>query len=181
MVNLKEEHEDYRKFFNDSKYRQRIKQEDMRNRISLRLPENRVGASIKVINIFDNLLSIFADREFYLYMQIMPQNNNPSYFIHTKDFTAVMQIRLTAESPITYLSKLSRKYETLIEIEGLHSFKKGVGKELVNLLKEVSDKSRTPIYLFDNNLKDENYYQNLGFNNSYTKGYDEEPLLTYIP
>lgn len=77
MVNLKEEHEDYRKFFNDSEYRQRIKQEDMRNRISLRLPENRVGASIKVINIFDNLLSIFSDREFYLYMQIMPQNNNP--------------------------------------------------------------------------------------------------------
>ncbi|MCD8822112.1 hypothetical protein BUZ15_00055 [Staphylococcus gallinarum] len=181
MVNLENEHESYRSFFSDNEYKQRIKMEDSRNRIGLKLPENRVGASKKVINIFDSLLSIFPKREFYFYMQIMPQNYNPSYFIHTKDFTAVMQIRLAGGSAIPYLSNLSKKYETLIEIEGIHSFKKGVGKDLVNSLKEVSNHTKAPIYLFDNNLKDENYYQNLGFVNSHSKGYGEEPLLVYLP
>lgn len=181
MANLENEHESYRNFFDDSEYKQKIKIEDRRNRIGLELPENRIGVSKKVTNIFDSLLSIFPKREFYFYMQIMPQNYNSSYFIHTKDFTAVIQIRLTGDSVIPYLSKLSKKYETLIEIEGIHSFKKGVGKDLVNSLKEVSNKTKVPIYLFDNNLKDENYYQNLGFANSHSKGYDEEPLLVYIP
>lgn len=38
-----------------------------------------------------------------------------------------------------------------------------------------------PIYLYDTNLKDEYYYQNLGFLDTTEKGDYGEPLLVYKP
>ncbi|MCQ9933855.1 hypothetical protein L6C46_13510, partial [Staphylococcus aureus] len=60
------------------------------------------------------------------------------------------------------LKELLKEYPILIEVETLHSFKKGMGKSIVELLINASNIIKAPIYIFDNNLKDENYYQRLG-------------------
>ncbi|HIH0528065.1 TPA: hypothetical protein ACYHP0_002871, partial [Staphylococcus aureus] len=69
----------------------------------------------------------------------------------------------------------------LIEVEALHSFKKGMGAMLVSQLEKLSDKLFIPIYLYDTNLKDELYYQDLGFFDTTKKGNHGEPLLVYKP
>ena len=52
---------------------------------------------------------------------------------------------------------------------------------LVSQLEKLSDKLFIPIYLYDTNLKDELYYQDLGFFDTTKKGNHGEPLLVYKP
>ncbi|HHC8517434.1 TPA: hypothetical protein ACN3AL_002747 [Staphylococcus aureus] len=56
-----------------------------------------------------------------------------------------------------------------------------MGAMLVNQLEKLSDKLFIPIFLYDTNLKDELYYQDLGFFDTTKKGDYGEPLLVYKP
>ncbi|WP_241958885.1 hypothetical protein [Mammaliicoccus sciuri] len=101
--------------------------------------------------------------------------------IFNDNITAFIQFRLAGRSDNKYLNDIINKYQVLIEVEALHSFEKGMGAMLVNQLKKLSDKMDMPIYLYDTNLKDEYYYQNLGFLDTTEKGDYGEPLLVYKP
>lgn len=135
----------------------------------------------KVIHIIENLLDIFSNKDFYFSIYQFPNSNSPSYLFHTKEFEAMIQIRLIGKSKVVSLKELLKEYPILIEVEALHSFKKGIGKSIVDLLVDTSIITKTPLYIFDNNLKDENYYQGLGFIEAESTGSNNEPLLVYKP
>lgn len=181
MVNLKNEHEDYRKNFQDQQFRKEIIENDIIHRNSLKALDIRKDLDDKVLDIFDNLLDKFTNTEYYFYAYHFPQNDSPSYIFITKQFDALLQVRLCGGTHDSYLNNLIRDHTIIIEVEALHSFKKGKGKIAINLLKEVSNKIKIPLYLYDNNLKDRNYYQNLDFINTSSKGINDEPLLVYVP
>lgn len=181
MVNLKEEHENYRKQFKKEKYRKKIREHDRAHRKKVEIPSIREATDKKVIYIFENLLNIFSNKDFYFSIYQFPNSSSPSYLFHTKEFEAMIQIRLCGKSYDVSLKELLKENPILIEVEALHSFKKGMGKRIVELLIDTSNITKIPLYIFDNNLKDENYYQGLGFIDTESTGSNNEPLLVYIP
>ncbi|RBA02383.1 hypothetical protein [Staphylococcus arlettae] len=181
MVNLKEEHERYRKQFKKEKYRKKIREHDRAFRKKVEDTPIRDATDKKVKYILENLLDIFSNKDFYFSVYQFPNSSSSSYLFHTKDFEAMFHIRFTGKSNVVFLKELLKEYPILIEVEALHSFKKGMGKNIVELLINASNIIKTPIYIFDNNLKDENYYQRLGFIETESTGSNNEPLLVYKP
>lgn len=58
---------------------------------------------------------------------------------------------------------LIEKYEYFIEIDQLHSYKKGYGKLLLEYLKGIADNCQVPLALYDGIEYIEGYYEKLGF------------------
>ncbi|HFD6408291.1 TPA: hypothetical protein ACF5LU_002543 [Staphylococcus aureus] len=181
MGNLDFDHEGYRKLLPLKDFKHFIKHSDSKTRnhfIGMAF-NNKTGVFSR--NFSNKMINIFPKNEFYIHIQQFPENDSPSYMVYNTDITAFIQFRLVGRSENKYLENIIRDYGVLIEVEALHSFKKGMGAMLVSQLEKLSDKLFIPIYLYDTNLKDELYYQDLGFFDTTKKGDHGEPLLVYKP
>ncbi|MCE5040023.1 MULTISPECIES: hypothetical protein [Mammaliicoccus] len=175
------DHEGYRQLLPQKEYKEYIKKSDIESRnyfISMAFNSKTDTFSR---NFSNKIINILPKKDFYIHSQQLPDNDSPSYLIFNDNITAFIQFRLAGRSDNKYLNDIINKYQVLIEVEALHSFEKGMGAMLVNQLKKLSDKMDMPIYLYDTNLKDEYYYQNLGFLDTTEKGDYGEPLLVYKP
>lgn len=181
MNNVEFDHEGYRKLLPIEDYKNTMRESDKKSRkhfISMAF-NNKTDVFSR--NFSSKMLNIFPKSDFCIHIQQFPENDSPSYLIYNTDITAFIQFRLSGKSENRYLEKIITYYGVLIEVEALHSFEKGMGAMLVNQLQNLADKLYIPIFLYDNNLKDELYYQNLGFLDTNKKGDYGEPLLLYKP
>ncbi|WP_373442731.1 hypothetical protein [Staphylococcus equorum] len=163
MGNLDFDHEGYRKLLPLKEYKDSIKHSDSKTRNHFIGMAFNNKTDVFSRNFSNKMINIFPKKEFYIHIQQFPENDSPSYMVYNTDITAFIQFRLAGRSENKYLEKIIRDYGVLIEVEALHSFKKGMGAMLVNQLEKLSDKLFIPIFLYDTNLKDELYYQDLGF------------------
>ncbi len=177
------EHEEYRKILSSKEAKDSIKKYDKDCRNNFISMANNSKTDIFYRKFYNKTLNVFPKKDFYIHLQQFPENDSPSCLIFNDNDNTMsfIQFRLTSRSNEKYFDKLFNKYPVLIEIEALHSYEKGMGVVLVNQLKKLSDKMDMPIYLYDTNLKDEYYYQNLGFFDTNEKGVYGEPLLVYKP
>ncbi|MDW4130284.1 hypothetical protein QI229_13255 [Staphylococcus saprophyticus] len=181
MGNLEFDHEGYRKLLPLKEYKNSIKNSDSKTRNHFIGMAFNNKTDIFSRNFSNKMLNTFPKTDFYIHIQQFPENDSPSYMIYNTDITAFIQFRLAGRSDSKYLKRIIQKYGVLIEVEALHSFEKGMGSMLVNQLEKLSDKLFIPIFLYDTNLKNELYYQDLGFFDTTKKGDYGEPLLVYKP
>lgn len=102
-----------------------------------------------------------------------------------KDFDVVARIRLSnlkmnINSPNLYIRKMYSKFDFMIELVNIDSFKKDAGLKLIKKLTEVSERTYIPIWLYDVNTKDKTYFENLGFKLQGKYGLNNEPLRIYF-
>lgn len=177
----KSDHEGYRQLLPRKEYKEYIKKSDIKSRKNFINMTFNSKTDIFSRNFSNKIINILPKKDFYIHSQQFPENDSPSYLIYNDNITAFIQFRLTGRSDDKYLNEIINKHQVLIEVEALHSFEKGMGAMLVNQLKKLSDEMDMPMYLYDTNLKDESYYQNLGFFDTNEKGNHGEPLLLYKP
>ncbi|ORI00201.1 hypothetical protein B5723_15105 [Mammaliicoccus sciuri] len=175
------DHEGYRLLLQHKDYKEYIKKNDIDSRKHFISMAYNSKTDIFSRNFSNKIMNVFPKNDFYIHIQQFPDNDSPSYMIFNANITAFIQFRLAGRSENKYLDEMIKKYQVLMEVESLHSFEKGMGSMLVNQLKKLSDNMAMPIYLYDTNLKDEYYYQNLSFFDTNEKGNYGEPLLLYKP
>ncbi|EZT88936.1 hypothetical protein [Staphylococcus aureus] len=181
MVDIQQEHENYRRQLSSKEFKYFLEDSDnvIRNRFtSISLNENEDVFSRK---FHSKLLNIFPSDFFYLHIQQYPDGNT-SYVIYSKDMDALIEFRMCGgRVEKDYITEVIKEYGLIIEIGALHSFSKGKGKKLINDLKNLSNYLNVPIYLYDSNLKATTYYIDLGFIDTGDMSSDNEKIMIYMP
>lgn len=138
MNNLDFDHEGYRKLLPLKEYKDHIKHSDSKIRDHFIGMAFNNKTDIFSRNFSIKMINIFPKEEFYIHIQQFPDNDSPSYMVYNNDITAFIQFRLVGRSENMFLEKIIRDYVVLIEVEALHSFKKGMGSMLVSQLEKGS-------------------------------------------
>lgn len=86
-----------------------------------------------------------------------------NYDIYEKNWGMVSRIGIMDNQfkQMPFLKSLQQ--DKIIKLDSLHSFAKDNGKYFIKDLIKLSDRLDYPIFLYDENSKDENYFINLGF------------------
>lgn len=126
------------------------------------------------------MLNVFDKTNFYIEQKRILDIGDV-YIIYTREIDAFMQFQIIGQTRYEPLWNLMQEYSFLLEIQSLHSYGKGQGKKLVEKAKEFSNELFIPIYLYDKNLKSENYYEELGFINTGYTNDEQDPILIYEP
>lgn len=103
---------------------------------------------------------------------IMPMGDFVMYF--TKDFKSVIAFALRTPNP-THAKCFKDK--NFVEIDTLHSNKKGNGSYLMNLVIETAEAINVPVALWSETSKNTAYYNKYNFKPYGKKGKNKEELL----
>lgn len=103
-----------------------------------------------------------------------------------KEFDVVGRIRISADfmninNPNPYVKKMLSKYGFMIELVNIDSYQKDAGLRLVKQLIKLSKVAHIPIWLYDLNNKNKNYFDKLNFKFKGNLGLSNEPLKIYVP
>lgn len=142
---------------------------------------NFITVDQRVIFYYVKLKEVFF--EYYVTKDMYESN---AFDIFSKDFKVVGRIRMSAdfmnqEHSNPYVLKLFKQHGFMVELINLNSFGKGYGKHFIKDLKKFSKITKLPIWLYDMNSKNKNYFKNLGFKFKGNLGENNEPLLLFNP
>ncbi|RIL23373.1 hypothetical protein [Staphylococcus gallinarum] len=142
---------------------------------------NFITVDQRVIFYYVKLKEVFI--EYYVTKDMYESN---AFDIFSKDFKVVGRIRMSAdfmnqEHSNPYVLKLFKQHGFMVELINLNSFGKGYGKHFIKDLKNFSKITKLPIWLYDMNSKNKNYFKNLGFKFKGNLGENNEPLLLFNP
>ncbi|MCE5086072.1 hypothetical protein [Mammaliicoccus sciuri] len=182
MIDIQQQHEKYRRLLSSKEFEHFLEDSDnvTRNHFSsISFNENEDVFSRK---FHSKILNIFPSEYFYLHIQQYPNANTPSYVIYSKDMDALIEFRICGgRIEKDYITEIIKEYGLIIEIGAVHSFSKGKGKKLITDLQYLSNYLNIPIYLYDCNLKDDNYYIELNFIDTGEMSSDNEKIMLYTP
>lgn len=112
-------------------------------------------------SIFLHLKNLIIEEKVYL---IINENKNVfEFLVIDRNFNSVSLFIVVGTGTEEVSNTLIGKYEYFIEIDQLHSYKKGYGKLLLEYLKGIADNCQIPLALYDGTEYIEGYYEKLGF------------------
>lgn len=194
---LFELHETIRKQLQDDNFREKVRDEHVKLENKFDSIINNTEQSnfdIKIKNDIQNLT--VNQRTTYYCMEL--KNNFSEYYVTKglyesdcfdligKEFDVVGRIRISADfmninNPNPYVKKMLSKYGYMIELVNINSYQKNAGLRLIKQLIKLSKKAHIPIWLYDLNTKNKNYFDKLKFKFKGNLGLSNEPLKIYVP
>ncbi len=172
-------HNKYKKYLEDENFQKDIYQET-------KLSKEKLCSLISTdenytkINCIINCLIELIEKE-KIFLRIHDNMIEQEFLIINKDFKAIVSFLIVGYGTESVSRTLLKNYSFILEIDQLHSYKKGHGKQLVELLKRIANISQVPLALYDGTENLEGYYEKLGFTSTKRLSGCNEVYKVYYP